>query len=212
MVYCSCMRRKSSARRWGALYRKIDNGRLCVYCGVPATTNDHFVPLSVVDALAPLVGHLTGKVLVPACGECNSIAGAVSFPSIGAKRRFIQRRLAQKNAKLLASPDWSQEELEGVGYGLRTAIVGAQIRRDWLRARIAWRNVNNPAAVELGAIRAAYIGGPPRAAAACEHCGTPVAPNRAWQRFCSQKCKNAHHTRLRSTAVAAYRAKKNPAG
>jgi hypothetical protein len=31
----------------------------------------------------------------------------------------------------------------------------------------------------------------------CEECGARYAPTKAWQRFCSLRCRNAHHRQLR---------------
>ena len=31
----------------------------------------------------------------------------------------------------------------------------------------------------------------------CEQCGSRYSPTKAWQRFCSLRCRNAHHRRLK---------------
>jgi hypothetical protein len=145
--------RKHSLARFGRLYKFIDNGGICVYCGVPATSADHFVPLSVIDALSDVIADRKGLVLVPCCGQCNSIAGARMFNTIGAKRRYIQDRLRYKYRRHLECPRWSTEEVEELGWSLKTAILSAMAIRQWIEERLAWRNSQNPAAVRIAAIR-----------------------------------------------------------
>lgn len=151
--------RRSVFSTWNRLYRKIDNGGVCVYCGVPATTQDHFLPLSVMSALADIVDHVHGRFVVPSCGQCNSIAGSTPFRSVGAKRRYIQGRLKWKYRKLLSSPRWDPEEIAELGYSLRTVIEGAEIKRQWIEHRISWRNRDNASAVSIAEIRMKFIGG-----------------------------------------------------
>lgn len=125
----------------------------CVYCGASATAKDHFAPVSVVASLMSMGLRVSGKFLVPSCGECNGIAHDSIFVSIGAKRRYIQGRLKRKYSKLLNMPDWTEEELDEMGYMMRSAIIGGIAQRDYMRARIAWRNSRNAEPSKLAAIR-----------------------------------------------------------
>ena len=88
-------RRKFDERRVAGLFRFIDNGGICVYCGVRSTTKDHFAPVSVVSSLIGLESP-DRQYLIPACGECNCIAGSRMFVTVAAKRRYIQQRLSNK--------------------------------------------------------------------------------------------------------------------
>ncbi|HXI47169.1 MAG TPA: hypothetical protein VNH39_01180 [Steroidobacteraceae bacterium] len=97
------------------------------------------------------------KVLVPACHQCNCIAGKHTFRSIGAKRRYIQRRLAQKFKRLLAMPDWSESELDELGYALRQSIINSLGARDYLRGRLAWRNHHNSDPAKLANVRLRFV-------------------------------------------------------
>jgi hypothetical protein len=140
------------------LYRVITRQRACVYCGIPATTYDHFVPLSAVHLIADCLDQIPGKVLVPSCGECNGIASDRVFPTIAAKRRYIHGRLRKKHRRLLDIPHWSDGELSELGYVLRDFVRSGQDRRQWLLARLAWRNTSNSEAVRLAAVRSPFIG------------------------------------------------------
>src|SRR4051812_16660893 len=109
------MSRRRSQSTFHRIYKFIDNGGICVYCGVRASTIDHFVPLSVVATLYSCLDVIQGRVLVPACSDCNSIAGNNMFRTIAAKRRFIQSRLIEKNKRLLNSPRWEDEDVAELG-------------------------------------------------------------------------------------------------
>lgn len=76
---------------------------------------------------------------VPACHECNAIAGARVFASFRAKRRFIQRRLAERYRKLLAMPSWTEAELDELSPSLRTHVEAALGHRAVIRARLDHR-------------------------------------------------------------------------
>ena len=141
------------ARRFAGLYRLIENDGICVYCGMPAWTTDHFLPLSVVSALDGIVIRPNGRVLVPACGHCNSVARDALFKTVAAKRRYIQKRLAEKNAKLLSLPTWTDEQLKELGPNLRAKIKADINRRRVIEDRIAWRNSKNSAAAALAKVR-----------------------------------------------------------
>ena len=139
--------------RAGRFYRFIDNGRICVYCGVPATTIDHFAPLSVVSAVMDLLDTRSGRFMVPACGQCNGIAGPKIFRSVGAKRRYIQGRLLVKYKRVLAMPNWTEEQIETFGYSMQTFIRNGLASKEWVTQRLQWRNTDNPSAVKIAAIR-----------------------------------------------------------
>ena len=143
--------RHRAMRAYHGLYRLIDNGRICVYCGVPASTIDHVVPLSAISALANMIlingPPIEGLFLVPSCGECNSIAGSQMFRTIGAKRRYIHWRLSRKYRRFIELPDWSDEELDEMGYSLRKSIENGLRVKEWLLKRVSWRNVQNPKSV-----------------------------------------------------------------
>src|SRR5437867_69982 len=65
-------------------------GRICVYCGDPATTLDHFVPWT------QNADNSTGN-LLPACGPCNSAAGNRVFMSFEEKRAAILDARARRD-------------------------------------------------------------------------------------------------------------------
>lgn len=143
---------RSNWLRLAGKYRRLELGDQCVYCGDPATTRDHFIPVSVVAMLAdsnPVPQY--AKVTLPCCSHCNSVAEAKVFKTVGAKRRYIQNRLAKKHRKLLNSPPWSDDEINQLGRTLRTKILADQQLARRLRCRIAWRNGSRSKIDAIGA-------------------------------------------------------------
>lgn len=150
------MARKYHVSRFHRFYRIVTTQRGCVYCGVRATTKDHFVPISVLALVADAIDEVSGKVLVPACGECNSIAGKNVFPTIAAKRRFIQDGLRRKYRSTLAIPAWSDSQLAELGYGLADFVRSGIARKQWLMERLQWRNTSNREPVKLARVRSPF--------------------------------------------------------
>lgn len=104
---------------------------MCIYCGEPSDTRDHLLPITV-----------TGKaqrkhvLTVPACRQCNSLIGDAFAWSITERRAIAQNSLRRKNAVLLQSVDYSQEELEEFGSGLRPYLRRRQDEKRRLLRRL----------------------------------------------------------------------------
>ena len=136
-----------------ALYRRLDNDAVCVYCGDRATGLDHFVPVSLASLFAGTEIEVRGRFLLPSCGDCNGRASNKIFRTVAAKRRWIQASLRKSYRKLLVSPDWTQAEVEELEWTLRTAVMALQAKKRRVLARLMWRNTANPAAAEIAKVR-----------------------------------------------------------
>ena len=113
--------------------------RPCIYCGVPANSRDHFVPKSYVQKMSHILAYVKkSSVIVPACIECNSTAGAKVFLTISEKRRYIQSKYREKYQKLLESPDWTESELAELGPTMKSHVVSSQNTKRLLRQRLYW--------------------------------------------------------------------------
>ncbi len=101
---------------------------LCAYCGDRATDVEHVIPRS------------TGlpTFTVPACKDCNSIAGDRVFGCFEEKAEYVKTTLKIKHQKILRVPEWDKDELREVSYSLRKSIIAAQARRDWVQQRLDW--------------------------------------------------------------------------
>ncbi len=109
----------------------------CVYCGLPADTRDHFVPKAFREKIQDL-GWVRNRLIVPACNECNRTAGDKVFRTMKQKRGYIHERYRIKYRRILEMPSWSDEDLEELGYGLRTTVVAGLNARLTLRERLRW--------------------------------------------------------------------------
>ncbi len=78
---------------------------------------------------------------VPACTECNSLAGAKLFITVGAKRRWLKKRLRARYAKLLEAPAWSEAEIAELGFELRTHVERGQEAKRLTLMRLRWPKV-----------------------------------------------------------------------
>lgn len=144
--------RRSAMFAYHRFYRAIHDPA-CIYCGLRATTKDHFVPISVVAMLAAANAPVTGKFLLPCCGECNSIASNSVFRTVAAKRRYIHDRLRRKYAAVLGMPEWSERERDELGWTLRSHIEAGMAQKSVLEQRLAWRNTSVSCHVDIAKIR-----------------------------------------------------------
>jgi hypothetical protein len=62
------------------------------------------------------------------------------FPSIGAKRRWLQRRLKRRYRELLAFPTWTEAELAGLGAQLRAFVEHGMKEQERIKRRLAHKN------------------------------------------------------------------------
>ncbi len=131
------MRRKRSSRydqrrnvRFTTWYSIIDDYVTpCVYCGDPATTLDHYPPISSV----PKYG-----VLLPACHECNAFARDLYFNNFVKRAEHVKTRISQKHANALRMPRWQADELDEISGHMRKDVEIWQGRRRATHVRLAW--------------------------------------------------------------------------
>jgi len=121
----------------------------CIYCGDVATTRDHFIPWTYnhVGKRKETVGtgkKIDGKNIVPACLECNSMAGNKVFETIEKKREYIQERIEIKYKKIIRIPDWSENELKELGRKLMKDTRLKMLAKQWVINRIAYPTVIYP--------------------------------------------------------------------
>jgi hypothetical protein len=118
----------------------------CAYCGMPAEGDDHLIPLSFyqagMDAIEMSHWRFT---LVPACNECNLLAGDRVFETVSQKRRYIQERLRCRYKKILAIPVWDEEEIESLSEDFaRYVRYGLKLKEIiWRRTTFRGRPVPN---------------------------------------------------------------------
>jgi hypothetical protein len=128
-------------------FRKRIPGKWCVYCGEPASQEDHFPPYSVT---------LRG-LLLPVCSECNVIAGTAHPYNFELRAEFVKDKLRKKYNKLLESLDWENSEIKELGRNLKGKISSWEKRKKIERGRIAWNAVFYLASIDHGNDFAAFL-------------------------------------------------------
>ena len=93
---------------------------LCVYCGMPADTKEHYPPISRVSDYESLGGVIFIK--FPCCSHCNSIAGSYLDDTILARIERVKDRMQQKWNKRFKAEEWDDEEFEELGRNLQSYV------------------------------------------------------------------------------------------
>ena len=109
----------------------------CVYCGMTAQARDHIVPHSYA-AIEGVSRDWQLSKIVPACTECNSLLSNLMHTTIATRALFLVGKLSVRYKKLLASPNWSEEELDELGAALRGHVRGEQSKKKLVQARIEY--------------------------------------------------------------------------
>lgn len=104
------------------------SGEWCVYCGQVAETVEHFPPKS----------FSNDGLLLPACRECNNLAGTDWPTDFGKRKEMVNEKLRRRNARALNTPVWTKEDLQEMKRGMRKEIEIWQTRRRIAERRIAW--------------------------------------------------------------------------
>lgn len=89
---------RSTVRSWYV----VITGDRCAYCGNRADTEEHVTPVSIMSRLAEL-GVAQESFIVPACLECNDLAGNCMFTTFDERRSHVRKRLQNRNETLLAT-------------------------------------------------------------------------------------------------------------
>lgn len=133
------MSRRNTIRLAG-FYRRLEDTYQCSYCGSYADSWDHFIPVSVRSALIDIGLFAPSQcVMLRCCRECNSIAGAKLFRTIGGKRRYLQARLKRRYAKYLRIPYWSTKEIEALEWNMKSLLLQSLAVQRYTRQRITYR-------------------------------------------------------------------------
>jgi len=126
--------------------RELPDVEPCHYCGVPADSVDHFVPQTVAKRML-----VVKQRLIPACRECNSALGARFYPTLRARTAAVKESLRRRYRKVLATPDWKDQECDVLGVTLKSSIRNRGQLRELVKARLSWRRA------EYGQDAPAYI-------------------------------------------------------
>ena len=113
------------------IHRRTISGELCIYCGEAADTREHFPPISV----------STRGLFLPACLECNIIAGNKYAYDLEMRALIVKDGLKHKYKKVLKCPDWTEKDLSELGHNLKSGVLEWQIKKSKLSRRLAWNAI-----------------------------------------------------------------------
>jgi len=103
----------------------------CVYCGSAPQTDDHFPPVA-------YTGPTSHGLILPACSECNSRLGSAHPNRFFDRAALAKENIRRKYRKILAVPDWSEDELEEMSTKFAIQLAATQrLKRD-VQKRLAW--------------------------------------------------------------------------
>lgn len=105
----------------------------CVYCGMPGDNRDHVLPKNFTGA-----AQRRFTPTVPSCQECNNLLGATVHESIEARRIYVHQKLYRKYKNVLSAPEWSEEEINSLGYTLRSSVRAQASLKQAVFMRLSW--------------------------------------------------------------------------
>lgn len=124
--------------------QKPKHGDSCYYCGKQATQIDHVIPKNMLRNFALSTEPITLEniarrvLMVFSCGECNRLLSDTFTESLTEKKKLLKSRLKRRHKKLLEIPDWSPNEIEELGYNLRSYVQNSLDRLFLLKERLRW--------------------------------------------------------------------------
>lgn len=108
---------------------------MCTYCDDTANTRDHVIPVSFNRPSRSNNTPIRDTVLC--CKECNSLLGARSLYTVSERAGYLYEALSKRYKKLLGMPDWSDEELSGLGEDMKQIILRGLSERERIRRRLS---------------------------------------------------------------------------
>lgn len=109
------------------LRRRI-NGERCVYCGSRSESDEHFPPESYGD-----FGYI-----LPACRECNSLAGTAYPTSFVERAKFVQEKLRSRAPRFTFSSELTIADVLALPEESWIGQLQAEREKIAYRERVAW--------------------------------------------------------------------------
>jgi len=134
------MNRKLKYKVYDQLYSVFHESSKCYYCGDLVAGFDHCPPLHYTWTKGTdyLYENRIPMYKVSCCSDCNSSLGNRFYGSLQGRAEYIYTRLHQRFLEQLASPYWSNKEIQELDSSLRIAIENNELVRGWLERRFKW--------------------------------------------------------------------------
>lgn len=97
------------SKQFSHLYKRTNMYEFtCTYCGMPCATFDHFPPLKHAHAVG------SGHIIVPACKECNDMAGDSFQETLEDRINYVKDKIYKKYAHKFSWGTWNDPEVREV--------------------------------------------------------------------------------------------------
>lgn len=131
--------RKRLMKLYGFLYRRITGFEWdkCIYCNEGMECFDHVPPLSICEEIDVIEYKKNGGrfVLLPSCKKCNSYLYDYSDSDFVNRIDFLVRKY-NKVLKRIQNTEWTKEELDELGYTLKTLIKSRIAKKEIIQNKI----------------------------------------------------------------------------
>ena len=112
----------------------------CIYCGDIAETKDHVIPYSFIGKVdrkknrSPYTNSI-GET-VDSCLECNMLLSNKMLITVKDRTKYLFEKVKRRYRTLIVSKDWNQDELDELGYGLKTSVLERIAQKDRIVQRL----------------------------------------------------------------------------
>lgn len=106
------------------------NQSKCTYCGDPADTRDHIIPVSYQQTSRKAAFSGCGP-MTYACRNCNLTLSNRWFDTFKQRCEWMSWRISQKAAPIL----WSNHQIQKLDHSLRSYVHQKMMRNKWFRFR-----------------------------------------------------------------------------
>lgn len=93
----------------------------CTYCGVPANSLDHIIPVSY-NYVSRKRAKYSKELCVPCCTECNNSLSNQWLPTISERAGYLLEKYNSKYNKILLQPDWEDWEIEELNGNIKIMV------------------------------------------------------------------------------------------
>lgn len=148
--------RRELLKRLGPRYAKhvwAFQQEKCIYCGEAPGEIDHVPAISWLYALGSAYFEERGYpiITVPACRRCNGWLSDQPYHTIRQRKGYVASRMRQIFDKIMASPKWTDEEIEEMGKSFQVPLRERENIRQYGLRRLEWASSSLPWDLELPA-------------------------------------------------------------
>lgn len=108
---------------------------VCTYCGDPADSIDHIIPVSA-NTIAPRKGKTITRFgpTTFACRDCNAKISSRGFDSFWERCQWRRSQINEITKPVI----WSSAQINELGYSLKTLVAKEVQKRRWMIMRSDW--------------------------------------------------------------------------